>query len=107
MGIYSKDIFVVQTPIILPIMYFVIMLEDLRQPVKDMHLSLTMPTEPKPITFNYPAPPNIIIGNDFNLVFGITPFKINGSGDCRFDLSIKKDSAPVISHSFAIKIRKI
>lgn len=103
MGIYSKDIFIQETPTVLPIIYFVIMLEDLQLSFRDIYLSLTLPAEPKPMTATYPAPSNLKIGSEVNLVIGYAPFKISGFGDCTFDVSFKKDEKPAISYSFAIK----
>ncbi|MCE5275781.1 MAG: hypothetical protein LLG43_11680, partial [Deltaproteobacteria bacterium] len=96
---------ITQTPTTLPIVHLVIMLEKVTQSISELNISLHMPAEPKPISFDYPATPNAIIGKDLNIVIGIAPFKINAVGDCKFDIRIKKDSDPVISHSFAIKIR--
>ena len=104
MGVYGRDIIIAKIPAVLPTFHFVIMLEDIQIIFTEMYINLYMPTETNPTSFNYPAPPNIKKGSDINLVIGLAPFKINGAGDCRIDLAIKKDGDPVISYSFSIKI---
>lgn len=106
MGVYGKDIILSKTPAVLPAFCFVIMLEDIRLPFNELYINLIMPTEKNPVTFTYPAPPDIKKGGDINIVVGLAPFKINGAGDCRLDVAIKKDEKPVMSYSFNIKIGK-
>ncbi|HPR53410.1 MAG TPA: hypothetical protein PLU81_16575 [Deltaproteobacteria bacterium] len=105
MGIYSSDMYVAQTPAILPSVYLVIMLEKVKQSFTELYISLYMPAEPNPISFEYPAVKGVKVGSDTNMVVGVTPFKINAVGDCRFEIRFKKDSDPVITHPFSIKIR--
>lgn len=106
MGVYGNDIIIAETPFVLPSFHFVIMLEDIQIVFKEIYINLYMPTETNPISYKNPAPPGIKKGNDINLVIGLSPFKINSAGNCRLDLAVQKDEAPVISHSFTIKLGK-
>lgn len=102
MGIYSKDIFVNNVPIILPIIHFVIMFEDIKEPFNTLFVTVVTPKS-DPLQFSYPAPPDIEPGKDINIVIGLSPFRINDKGPARFEIRFSKQEKARIVHRFLIK----
>lgn len=102
MGIYSKDIIVNNVPTILPIINFVIMFEDIKEPFSTLFVTVVTPKS-DPLQFNYPAPPDIEPGKNINLVMGLSPFRINEKGPARFEIRFSKEEKARIVHRFLIK----
>ena len=102
MGIYSKDIIVNNVPTILPIINFVIMFEDIKEPFSTLFVTVVTPKS-DPLQFNYPAPPDIEPGKNSNLVMGLSPFRINEKGPARFEIRFSKEEKARIVHRFLIK----
>jgi hypothetical protein len=105
MGIYSKDFIVNKIPAILPLINLVIMFESMKVKFKEVHIKLISP-KADPIVIKYPAPKDIIIGKDLNIIIGISPFKINGEGLARFEIALLEHEKPIIIHEFLIKTPK-
>ena len=102
MGIYSKDMIVNNVPAILPIIYLVIMFEDIKEPFNELFLTVITPKS-APLQLNYPASPDTDRGKNFNLVMGVSPFRINGKGPARFELRFSKEEKARIVHRLIIK----
>ena len=52
---------------------------------------------------SYPAPPDLDKGKDINLVLGLSPFKLNGTGKAKFEIRFTEDEKANIVHHFSIK----
>ncbi|MFO8083873.1 MAG: hypothetical protein R6U27_06090 [Desulfobacterales bacterium] len=105
MGIYSKDIVVNKVPAILPFINLVVMFENITENFEKLFATIVMPKS-DPIKVNYPAPPDLEKGKNVNLVLGLSPFKLNGTGKAKFEIRFSKDEKASIVHDFSIKVNK-
>ncbi len=104
MGIYSKNFVVNEIPAFFPSIHLFIMFESMKVKFKEVNIKLISP-KADPIVMKYPAPKEIIIGEDLNIIIGISPFKINGEGLAKFEVTLLEYEKPTIIHEFLIKIK--
>lgn len=105
MGIYSKDIVVNKVPAILPFINLVVMFEDIKENFKKLFVTIIIPKS-DPIKVSFPAPSGIEKGKDVNVVLGLSPFKLNDTGEAKFEIRFSEDEKASIVHHFSIKVNK-
>ena len=87
MGVYGKEIIFNKLPAILPKLYLVIMIEDVKEKFNEITLTLKMP-KAKPQVLNRKFPEDIRLGVNFNYIAGFSPFKADRAGEAKFELRI-------------------
>ncbi len=103
MGIYSKDILVNKVPVILPHLCLAIFIEGLQTPFSKVRVTVKTP-EAEPINITS-QPPSKLKGDNFNIVIGMAPFRIKGTGQAKFELHFDDAKKPNVVHNFIIKER--
>lgn len=105
MGVYSGDIVVNNIPAILPMFCLVAILVGIKREFSKLKSILTIPNS-KPVEFNMPAPSNLEIGTNSNLILALTPFKIESPGKGKFEIFVDEEDKPSIKHNFTIVLNE-
>ena len=106
MGMYGKEIIFNKLPALLPKLCIIIMIEEIREKFDKIEITLKLP-KAKQQVFNRQVPSNIRLKSDFNFILCISPFKVDDSGEAKFDIRIGDSKRTNYTYRFKIGERKI
>ena len=106
MGMYGKEIIFNKLPALLPKLCIIIMIEEIREKFDKIEITLKLP-KAKQQVFNRQVPSNIRLKSDFNFILCLSPFKVDDSGEAKFDIRIGDSKRTNYTYRFKIGERKI
>ena len=104
MGIYGREFVVDRVPTVLPIISFVIMLEEVTNSPSPSSSAMPRRSCGPPILIRGPKPDDLKPGMDANITMGLSPFKIEATGEAKFEVRFAEKETPRIIHRFKIKL---
>ncbi len=102
MGFYEKELAVSQVPCIMPRLCLVIILSEIKEVLNEVNVTLNSP-QSDPVNIKFDTPPKVKKGMDSRLIVILSPFKINGIGEAKFEIKFNNERKASIVHSFNIK----
>jgi len=102
MGLYEKEYIVSHIPSIMPRLCLIIILSEIKEILNKVHITLKSPKS-EPNNINFDIRPKVEKGKDFRLIVYLSPFKINGTGEAKFEIKFNNDQKASIVHRFNIK----
>lgn len=105
MGVYGNEIIFNRVPALLPKLCFLLMLEDVKEPFHEVTITLKLP-DSKAQKFKRPGMPEGAPGNNYNYILGITPFRVEKTGEAKFEVRFDDAKRPNYVHQFMIKEMK-
>ena len=106
MGIYSNKLILKKLPAFLSKLCLVAFLEDLQKPISNAKARILNPQMEPIETMNVPHLEPVAAGEDLQIVFAFTPFKVEASGDAKIEIYFNDAVKPQIIHSYKIEILK-
>lgn len=105
MGVYGNEIVFNRVPALLPKLFFLLMLEDVKERFHEVTITLKLPNSKAQI-FKRPGMPEGTPGKNYNYILGISPFKVEETGKAKFNVHFDDSKRPNYVHHFMIKEMK-
>jgi hypothetical protein len=105
MGIYGNEIIFNKVPAILPKLCFLLMIEDVKERFHEVTIALKLPSSEAQI-FKRPGMPEGVSAKNYNYILGISPFRVEETGEAKFNVYFDNSKRPNYAHRFMIKKMK-
>ncbi len=102
MGVYGREMLFSSIPALLPRISLAVKLEGIKKIFTDFHVRLKTPDNESK-NFTYPAPANLELDGETNLLIVISPFRVTSPGKAAIEITFSGDKKPSIIHEFEIK----